>query len=122
MSKADRFKEEIGWWKVLTGVCVALDASLIGWLVQNYEPRSLAVALAACGGGHHRPDCRDGSARVSLPEESGGAMKDWVLIFCFANFCVMLLGVSLPLWFSWWDDLREGREKKEEQERGLRTG
>lgn len=36
MSKADRIKEEIGWLKVVFAVCVALDASLVAWLAQNY--------------------------------------------------------------------------------------
>ncbi len=46
MSNADRFKEEIGWLKVLTGVFLAFEASLVGWLVQNYEPRRLTVTVA----------------------------------------------------------------------------
>lgn len=37
MSKADRIKEEIGWLKVVFAVCVALDASLVAWLSQNYD-------------------------------------------------------------------------------------
>jgi hypothetical protein len=36
MPKADRIKEEIGWLKVVFAVCVALDASLVAWLAQNY--------------------------------------------------------------------------------------
>ncbi len=36
MSKADQIKEEIGWLKVVFAVCVALDASLVAWLAQNY--------------------------------------------------------------------------------------
>jgi uncharacterized membrane protein len=37
MPKADRIKEEIGWLKVVFAVCVALDASLVAWLAQNYD-------------------------------------------------------------------------------------
>jgi hypothetical protein len=36
MSRADRLKEEIGWLKVAFGIAVALDASLVAWLAQNY--------------------------------------------------------------------------------------
>lgn len=45
MPKADRIKEEIGWLKVVFAVCVALDASLVAWLAQNYDTaRPLIVA------------------------------------------------------------------------------
>jgi len=37
-------------------------------------------------------------------------MKDWIVIFRFFNFCFMLLGVSLPLWLTWWDDRREKKK------------
>jgi len=37
MPKGDRIKEEIGWLKVVFAVCVALDASLVAWLAQNYD-------------------------------------------------------------------------------------
>jgi hypothetical protein len=46
MSQADRLKEEIGWLKVLSGVLAALDASLIAWLVQNYEAASWMLTSA----------------------------------------------------------------------------
>ena len=36
MSKVERLKEEIGWLKVVFTVCVALDASMVAWLAQNY--------------------------------------------------------------------------------------
>lgn len=36
MARAERIKEEIGWLKVPFAVAVALDASLVGWLAQNY--------------------------------------------------------------------------------------
>jgi hypothetical protein len=49
MSKADRLKEEIGWLKVLSGLCIGLDTPLIAWLVQNYETADLVVKTAAVG-------------------------------------------------------------------------
>ncbi|MGQ0569195.1 MAG: hypothetical protein ACT4P5_06635 [Armatimonadota bacterium] len=48
MPRADRLKEEIGWLKVAFGIAVALDASLIAWIVQNYENAS-PVRLVAAG-------------------------------------------------------------------------
>ncbi|MGH6793002.1 MAG: hypothetical protein ACRECF_09740 [Methyloceanibacter sp.] len=40
MSKAERLKEEIGWLKVVFAVSVALDASLVAWLAQNFDTTS----------------------------------------------------------------------------------
>jgi uncharacterized membrane protein YcjF (UPF0283 family) len=37
MSKADRIKEEIGWFKLIFGALIAVDVSLIAWVVQNYK-------------------------------------------------------------------------------------
>ncbi len=36
MAKIDRLKEEIGWLKLVFGILVAIDASLVGWLAQSY--------------------------------------------------------------------------------------
>ena len=36
MAKIDRSKEEIGWLKLVFGVLVAIDVSLVGRLAQNY--------------------------------------------------------------------------------------
>ena len=36
MARGERNKEEIGWLKVVFGAAVALDASLIAWVAQNY--------------------------------------------------------------------------------------
>jgi hypothetical protein len=47
MTKAERIKEEIGWYKVLSGVLAALDASLIAWLVQNFEAAKRIIVLGA---------------------------------------------------------------------------
>lgn len=47
MSKADRIKEEIGWLKLGFGIAVALDASLVAWLAQNYSTAKPVVVVAA---------------------------------------------------------------------------
>jgi len=47
MSKADRLKEEIGWLKVAFGIAVALDASLVAWLAQNYATAKPVILIAA---------------------------------------------------------------------------
>ncbi len=47
MSRADRLKEEIGWLKVAFGVAVALDASLLAWLAQNYASAEPVIIVAA---------------------------------------------------------------------------
>jgi predicted MFS family arabinose efflux permease len=46
MAKIDRIKEEIGWLKLVFGVLVAIDASLVGWLAQNYRTASGLLVLA----------------------------------------------------------------------------
>jgi 4-hydroxybenzoate polyprenyltransferase len=45
MSKSDKLKEEIGWLKVVFGILVATDISLVAWLAQNYS-RSPSFLLA----------------------------------------------------------------------------
>ncbi|WP_133513184.1 hypothetical protein [Candidatus Thiosymbion oneisti] len=45
MSRTDRLKEEIGWLKVVFAVCVAMDASLIAWLAQNYATAHPLMAI-----------------------------------------------------------------------------
>jgi len=57
MAKIDRLKEEIGWLKLLFGVLVAIDVSLVGWLAQNYASANwllvagavIATAIATLG-------------------------------------------------------------------------
>ena len=49
MSKADRIKEVLGWLKVVFGVLVAIDASLLGWLSQNYTGSSWLLVLVGSG-------------------------------------------------------------------------
>ena len=36
MSRSERLREEIGWLKVVFGLLVATDLSLVAWLAQNY--------------------------------------------------------------------------------------
>jgi len=47
VAKIDRLKEEVGWLKVVFGVLVAIDASLLGWLAQNYSTGSRLLVLVA---------------------------------------------------------------------------
>lgn len=47
MSKADSLKEEVSWLKVLCGASFAGLASLLGWLVQNYETANRIIAAGA---------------------------------------------------------------------------
>jgi hypothetical protein len=42
----DRLKEEIGWLKVVFAVLAAIDASLMGWLAQNYTTASRLLVVA----------------------------------------------------------------------------
>ena len=44
MSEAESLKEAIGWLKVVFGLLVAVDISLIAWLAENYA-RAQAVLL-----------------------------------------------------------------------------
>ena len=37
MAAIDKTKEQIGWLKVTFALLVAIDASLISWLVQNFS-------------------------------------------------------------------------------------
>jgi hypothetical protein len=46
MSKTDRLKEEIGWLKVVFGILVATDISLIAWMAQNYNQAAVFLLLA----------------------------------------------------------------------------
>lgn len=47
MSRIERLKEEIGWLKIIFGILVATDLSLIGWIAQNYHSTS-ALLVVAC--------------------------------------------------------------------------
>lgn len=52
MSRIERLKEEIGWLKVVFGILVATDLSLVAWLAQNYNSASeflvVICAIAVC--------------------------------------------------------------------------
>ena len=46
MAKIDQLKEEIGWLKLVFGIMVAIDASLVGWLAQNYATTNWVLVAA----------------------------------------------------------------------------
>ncbi len=46
MGKIDEIKEDIGWLKVIFGVLVAIDVSLLGWMAQNYEHGNKVIVFA----------------------------------------------------------------------------
>ncbi len=46
MSKAEKLKEEIGWLKVVFGIFVVTNISMIAWLVQNVGQARSALVLA----------------------------------------------------------------------------
>ena len=50
MSEADSLKEAIGWLKVVFGLLVATDISLIAWLAQNYGKAPTALLIMAWTG------------------------------------------------------------------------
>jgi len=57
MSKVDRVKEKIGWYKVLFGILIASAISLLAWLVNNLVVLptwqvlcGVTGAVAVCGG------------------------------------------------------------------------
>jgi len=45
MAKIDRLEEEIGWLKLVFGLLVAIDVSLVGWLAQNYASASRVLVV-----------------------------------------------------------------------------
>lgn len=50
MSKTERIKEELGWLKLVFGILVAIDVSLIAWLAQSFNAATrilLAVSWTA---------------------------------------------------------------------------
>ena len=50
MPKIDGIKEELGWLKVLFGISVAIDVSLIGWIAQNFNSANHVVVVFAIFG------------------------------------------------------------------------
>jgi 4-hydroxybenzoate polyprenyltransferase len=47
MARADRFKEAIGWLKVLFVTLAAVDVSLIAWLAENLQTANAIVIVLA---------------------------------------------------------------------------
>jgi ABC-type phosphate/phosphonate transport system permease subunit len=47
VSQAESLKEAIGWLKVVFGLLVAVDISLIGWLAQNYGKAQIGLLIIA---------------------------------------------------------------------------
>jgi len=47
VSKAESLKEAIGWLKVVFGLLVAIDISLIAWLAENYAKAQAALLIMA---------------------------------------------------------------------------
>lgn len=47
MSEIDKLKEEIGWLKVVFGLLVAIDISLIGWDAQNVAKAGIILLTLA---------------------------------------------------------------------------
>ncbi|NKC13696.1 MAG: hypothetical protein GKR94_16365 [Gammaproteobacteria bacterium] len=45
MPKLDKLKEELGWLKVVFGVLIAIDISLVGWLVQNFSDANAVLLI-----------------------------------------------------------------------------
>ena len=50
MSKADSVKEEIGFLKLVFAVLVALDASLVAWISQNFRTAHVVLLIGALVG------------------------------------------------------------------------
>jgi hypothetical protein len=46
MARIDRLREEIGWLKLVFGVLAAIDASLLGWLAQDFTTASWPLVWA----------------------------------------------------------------------------
>jgi len=50
MPKPDGLKEEIGWLKIVFGIAVAIDVSLVGWVTQNFgKAQTIIVVFALLG-------------------------------------------------------------------------
>jgi hypothetical protein len=94
MAKIDRLKEEIGWLKVVFAVLVAIDASLIGWLAQNYAEASgiLVVAATAATVAITIGRCTRQPVGVPSSQAAGGSVMVWVVI---AALTVMVVGLML---------------------------
>ena len=47
MSQADRLKEDLSWLKLFFGAFLAVDVSVIAWLVQNYRQAETVIVVGA---------------------------------------------------------------------------
>jgi 4-hydroxybenzoate polyprenyltransferase len=47
VARIDKLKEEIGWLKIIFGVLIATNISLVAWLVQSYG-KATQLLLIAC--------------------------------------------------------------------------
>ncbi|MGH8474912.1 MAG: hypothetical protein ACRER2_03935 [Methylococcales bacterium] len=45
MSKSDRIKEELAWLKIVFAIFIAIDASLVAWLAQNFDSTSKILVV-----------------------------------------------------------------------------
>ena len=45
MPKLDKLKEELGWLKVVFGLMIATNLSLIAWLVQHYQTQNRYLTI-----------------------------------------------------------------------------
>ncbi|OGT79462.1 MAG: hypothetical protein A3H91_05845 [Gammaproteobacteria bacterium RIFCSPLOWO2_02_FULL_61_13] len=44
--RIDRIREEIGWLKLVFGVLVAIDVSMLSWLAENYSDANSVLSIA----------------------------------------------------------------------------
>jgi len=50
MPKIDGLKEELSWLKIVFGIAVAIDVSLVGWVAQNFgRAQPIIVVFALLG-------------------------------------------------------------------------
>ena len=47
MSRSDRIKEELGWLKLVFAVSVVINASLVGWIAENYQTALQLLVVGA---------------------------------------------------------------------------
>ena len=45
MAKIDKIKEQIGWLKIVFGILVAIDISLLAWLANNIDDNISIIKL-----------------------------------------------------------------------------
>jgi len=45
--KIDGIKEDLGWLKIVFGISVAIDVSLVGWVAQNFGKAQPSIVVFA---------------------------------------------------------------------------